>query len=174
MYIIYIHILFKYAYLKYYVYTYYYTTIIIYYYLYIYIYIWFQFSTLKRLKWSRGAKTGRRLRRSRRCTARPFWAWRRRWSRCSRSHGSSRRRQNNDVLQGREHDYQRVYIWIWLVVWNHEWIMTFHSVGNFMIPTDSYFSEGLVETTNQVMSTPINKLWFSLRGVFPKEWQSDT
>jgi len=38
VYIIYIHILFKYAYLKYYVYTYYYTTIIIYYYLYIYIY----------------------------------------------------------------------------------------------------------------------------------------
>ena len=24
----------------------------------------------------------------------------------------------------------------------HEWIMTFHSVENFIIPTDSYFSEG--------------------------------
>jgi len=33
----------------------------------------------------------------------------------------------------------------------HEWIMTFHSVWNFIIPTDdsSYFSEGLVETTSQ-------------------------
>ena len=24
----------------------------------------------------------------------------------------------------------------------HEWIMTFHSVGNFITPTESYFSEG--------------------------------
>jgi hypothetical protein len=41
----------------------------------------------------------------------------------------------------------------WLVVTKkNEWIMTFHSVGNFIISTDElhHFSEGLVETTNQI------------------------
>jgi len=36
--------------------------------------------------------------------------------------------------------------------WN---IMIFHSVGNGIIPTDSYFSEGLVETTNQQYTIPL-------------------
>jgi hypothetical protein len=31
----------------------------------------------------------------------------------------------------------------------YTFLMTFHSVGNVIIPTDSYFAEGLVETTNQ-------------------------
>ena len=35
----------------------------------------------------------------------------------------------------------------------HEWIMAYHSVGNFVIPTDnSYFS---VETTNQPLIIPL-------------------
>jgi hypothetical protein len=33
------------------------------------------------------------------------------------------------------------YTNIWVVVWNMN-LMTFHSVGNFIIPTDSYFAEG--------------------------------
>ena len=41
-------------------------------------------------------------------------------------------------------------ILIWLVVWKNE-IYDFPYVGNFIIPTDWYFSEG-VETTNQSFS----------------------
>ena len=33
----------------------------------------------------------------------------------------------------------------------HEWIMTFHSVGNVIIPTDSYFSEGFKPPTMVVV-----------------------
>ena len=37
----------------------------------------------------------------------------------------------------------------WLVVWMN--FMTFHSVGNFIIPTDELIFFGGVETTNQMM-----------------------
>ena len=41
---------------------------------------------------------------------------------------------------------------IWLVVWN----MFFPCIGNFIIPTDElHFSEGLVETTNQVLKAMV-------------------
>ena len=34
----------------------------------------------------------------------------------------------------------------------HEWIMTFHSVGNFMIPTNSIIFQRARSTTNQIIS----------------------
>ena len=48
----------------------------------------------------------------------------------------------------------QLYNYNWLVVWNMKF-MIFHSVGNFIIPTDEvhHFSEGLVETTNQIWYT---------------------
>ena len=44
-------------------------------------------------------------------------------------------------------NYQRVYIW--LVVWNMNF-MTFHILG-IIIPTDSYFSEGLTPPTRYIV-----------------------
>jgi hypothetical protein len=49
------------------------------------------------------------------------------------------------------------YCWL-VVTGTMEWIMTFHSVGNgIIIPTDElhHFSEGLVETTNQIGFTKL-------------------
>jgi len=49
----------------------------------------------------------------------------------------------------------RITIITWLVVWNmNGWIMTFHSVGTVIIPTDELhdFSEGWRKTTNQSTS----------------------
>jgi len=38
----------------------------------------------------------------------------------------------------------------WLVVWNHGILLTFHSVGNVIIPTDELIFFRAVETTNQL------------------------
>ena len=55
---------------------------------------------------------------------------------------------NGDILRERFGD-----IMFWLVVWNHGIFMTFHSVGNFILPTDFHsinFQRGR-STTNQPM-----------------------
>jgi len=54
----------------------------------------------------------------------------------------------------------QLYNYNWLVVWNMKF-MIFHSVGNFIIPTDEvhHFSEGLVETTHQ----PVNHLEITIK-----------
>ena len=44
----------------------------------------------------------------------------------------------------------------------HDWIMTFHSVGNVIIPTDELIFFGGVETTNQ--------LCFSCFGGWERHW----
>ena len=46
-------------------------------------------------------------------------------------------------------------ILIWLVVWNMAF-MTFHSVGNVIIPTDLYFSEGLKPPTRIICMSSSN------------------
>ena len=40
----------------------------------------------------------------------------------------------------------------------HDWIMTFHSVGNFIIPTDEVIFFGGVEATNQLPISDISIL----------------
>jgi len=50
---------------------------------------------------------------------------------------------------------ERITSWL-VVVWNMFYLS--HHIGNFIIPTDEvhHFSEGLVETTNQIVIVIVN------------------
>ena len=47
--------------------------------------------------------------------------------------------------------YIIIYIYLLLGGLEHDWIMTFHSVGNVIIPTDEHIFQRGRQTINQIM-----------------------